>query len=320
MKNYNPRLAAMRQVYPQVQHGLSRKQNPKLARIKITSISTERNHVVALTVFAKWLYRGFNRHLKNASWSDAASYLSQRSKSIRQKTLDLDRNAINMNFHFPEKLEYVLSQIVTLARNRAYTHKQLKFLISKASPDLALSIQLAANAGLRSMELITLAPPLALRDSERDWHSGRFDGRQQDVPYTVHGKGGLRREVRVEPGLASLLAAHLRPIPTVVSHRGANLKSFFDIVGGHAFSLQFGRLSTRELGFSFGAHGLRYCFAQRRLLDLICAGHTPEESLKILAQELGHFAVSNTLTYLFQRFEVDGCLVQSAAIAPSPVV
>lgn len=320
MKNYCPKLAAMRQVYPQVAHGLSRKQNPKLARIKITSVGTERAHIAALTVFAKWLYHGSRKHLKNASWSNAASYLCERSMSVKQKTLDLDRNAINMNFHFPRKLEYVLSQIDTIACNRAYTEKQVEFLISKALPDLALSIQLAANAGLRSMELMTLAPPLALRDSERDWHSGRFDGRQQEVPYTVHGKGGLRREVRLEPGLARILEMHLRPIPTVVRHRGAHLKSFFDIVGGHAFSLQFSRLSLKELGFSFGAHGLRYCFAQRRLLDLICAGHNPEESLRILAQELGHFSTKNTLIYLFKRFEVDGSLAHGSAIEPAPIV
>ena len=76
----------------------------------------------------------------------------------------------------------------------------------------------------------------------------------------------------------------------------------------------------RELGFSFGGHGLRYCFAQGRLLDLICIGHSPDKSLKILAQELGHFSVTNTLTYLFQRFDADGSLVGGAAIQPSPVV
>lgn len=320
MKNYCPKLAAMRQVYPQVAHGLSRKQNPKLARLKITSVGTERNHVCALTVYAKWLLQGSGKHLKNATWSDSVSYLRHRSKLVKQKTLDLDRNAINMNFHFAKKLEYVLSQIVTLARDRAYTQKQLEFLISKASPGLALSIRLAANAGLRSMELLTIAPPLAMQDSDRDWHRGRFDGREVDVAYTVHGKGGLRREVRLKPELATVLNSHFRPAPATVSHRGAHVKSFFSVVGGHSFSLQFSRLSLKELGFSLGAHGLRYCFAQSRLLNLICAGHSPDESLKILAQELGHFAVSNTLTYLFQRFQADGSLVYGVAIAPSPVV
>lgn len=303
MKKYCPRTAAKRQVFPQVNHGLSRKLFPKIARTKITGILTERNHVNALTALAKWLFRESGKHLKNLCIREAKQYLMKRSSEVRQKTLDLDRQVINMHFCLGKKMDYVLSNVVTPRINRAYTPLQLEYLLSRAPAGLRLSIQLAVDAGLRSMELVTIGRVEELPPSCRDWHVGKFSVREGDSQFCVHGKGGLVREVRLNALLADALTIHERPVVTRITHCGAHLKSHFDLVGGNTFCRKFGRLSQKHLGFSHGAHGLRYMFAQARFLGLICSGHLPAEALKILAQEMGHFSTSNTLVYLHSRFD-----------------
>lgn len=153
------------------------------------------------------------------------------------------------------------------------------------------------------MELITIANMSSQLPSNRTWHPSKFVGREMDMPFSVHGKGGLVREVRLKPQLAAMLLAHQRPAAARVSHCGAHLKSHFELIGGNTLCRQFSRLSQKHLGFSYGVHGLRYVFAQTRFLDLMCIGHPPGEALKILAQEMGHFSVTNTLVYLHARFD-----------------
>ena len=304
MKNYSPKIAAKLQVRPQVMHGLSRHKNLDLAEKKISSVGTERNHVSALTVFAKWLIKDSNKHLKNAKPTDAIRYLEERSRVVRQKTLDMDRQALNMNMNFPTDIKFILSEVETIVENRAYSQSELNYLISKAPDDLKLSIELAVNSGLRSMEIITLSPPLALCQSDRNWHEHRFDGRNKDESFIVHGKGGLHREIRLSPELSNRIKQFARPAPVKVTHRETHLTSHFDLLGGHDFCNKFSILSKKELGFSHGAHGLRHTFAQKRLLELMCLGHDTNISVKILSQEMGHFAITNTLIYLSERFSI----------------
>lgn len=309
MKKYCPKIAAHRQVLPQIAHGLSRKLYPKLARTKITSILTERNHSNALTVLAKWFLKESGKHLRNLTRREAQQYLIKRSYEVRQKTLDLDRQVINMHFCFGSKMDYVVSHVLTPHENRAYSALQIGYLLSVAPPDLRLSIELALDAGLRSMELITLGKMTDRLPSDRSWHPNKFDGRESDLPYSTFGKGGLGREIRLSPALAQVLITLQRPEPVTVSHCGAHQKSFFKLLGGNAFCRKFSRLSKKHLGFSHGAHGLRYMFAQKRFIDLICVAHPPGEALKILAQEMGHFSINNTLVYLHKRFDADGRIV-----------
>ena len=304
MKNYSPKIAAKLQVRPQVMHGLSRHKKTNLAKKKISSVGTERNHVSALTVFSKWLIMDSNKHLKNAKPTDAIRYLEERSKVVRQKTLDMDRQALNMNMNFPTDIKFILSEVQTHVENRAYTQPQLDYLISKASDDLKLSIELASNAGLRSMEILTISPPFSLSQSDRNWHEHRFDGRNKDASFIVHGKGGLHREIRLSPELSNRIKQLARPTPVIVTHRETHLKSHFNLLGGHDFCNKFSILSKKEIGFSHGAHGLRHTFAQGRLLELMCLGYDTDIAVKILSQEMGHFAITNTLTYLSERFSI----------------
>lgn len=302
MKNYNTKIAAKLQVRAQVHHGLSRHKDPALAVNKIASVGTERNHVSALKVFGKWLLLKTGRHLKNASLENATQYLKERSKTVKQKTLDLDRQALNMNFNFGQKLVFLQSQVATIKEDRAYSKSALALLIARADPPLRLAIEVAVYAGLRPVELISIALPDVLTESARDWSQQRFLGRIYDEPFCVVGKGGLIRQVRLEASLALRLKELARPFPITVTDREIHRKSYFLLPGGLEFSQEFSLLSMQVLGFSHGAHGLRHSFAQQRLIALICLGQDPISAIEVLAQEMGHFSTKNTMTYLQMRF------------------
>jgi integrase len=298
VKNYSPKIAAQMVVFPNVRHGLSRHMDKELAQKNVTSILTEKAHVQSLTSVASWLHDTTGKHLKNIKKVDAEAYLSERARTHRQSSVSLTRQAINLHLLPHDPLQFVPSSIPTELKDRAYTSAEIAFLSECARPELALSLALCANAGLRGMELLTLASPDQLSMSDRDWSSDRFCGREDDARFVVWGKGGLHREVRVSPNLAESLKGHQRDSKVTVSHRGAHLPSYFDLLGGHQFSQEFGRLSKEVLGFSHGAHGLRHSFAQRRRLELLCVGLSMETVILTISQELGHFHTKNTMAYL----------------------
>ena len=207
-----------------------------------------------------------------------------------------------MNFNFGQRLAFLKSQVATIKVDRAYSKAQLALLISRADPPLRLPIEVAVSAGLRPVELISISPISTLPESSRDWNSGRFLGRVNDEAFCVFGKGGLIRQVRLEASLAARLKEVARQSPVIVTDRDIHRTSHFFLPGGFDFSVEFGRLCTRVLGFSHGAHGLRHTFAQQRLLAFICLRQDPTTAIEILAQEIGHFSTKNTMTYLQMRF------------------
>ena len=298
MKNYSPKIAAQKLVQANVEHGLSRHCAPQIALTKVTSVSSEKAHVSALTLYAKWLLVTTGRHLRNSSRFFATQYLQHIAQSKKQASISLARQAINLHLHIDRPISHVVSAVPTVPMNRAYSHDEVVYLCHEASPRLSLSIAIAAAAGLRGMELVSIAPMPARVISPRDWHAGLFSGREKEVRYSVHGKGGLVREVRLPTYLSAKLEMFRRAQPLRVSHRGAHLTSYFDLIGGHAFSSQFGRLSKRLFHWSLGGHGLRHFFAQRRRDQLLWHAFSFEDSLSILSQELGHFSSKNTFAYL----------------------
>lgn len=298
MKKYSHKIAAQKIVWPNTELGLSRHKNRQLAKRKVTSVVTEKAHVSALTGYSKWMGTNGGKHLKRSSPADAMQFLKARAMICKQSTIDLDRQAINLHLHSDHPLGFVASQVPTVPLNRAYTPKQIDLLVESAEEDLGFSISLANDGGFRGMELITVADPADLKPSKRDWSAHLFCGREDAMPFVVHGKGGLEREVRVSKKWAGKLAPLARHEPWTVLHRGAHLISRFNLMGGHEFSIKFGKLSMKVLGFSFGAHGLRHSYAQRRRDEIMCCGFSFDQALVILSQELGHFHIKNTLAYL----------------------
>lgn len=298
MKNYSPKIAAQMMVFRNVFHGTSRHADKELARKIVTSVLTEKAHVQALTTVASWLNDRKGKHLKNIKKVDADTYLSERSKTHSQSSISLARQAINLHLLPDDRVQFVQSSIPSELKDRAYTQAEIELLVECARPKLALSISLCSDSGLRGMELLTISHTDQLCESDRDWSDDRFLGREDDCQFVVWGKGGLHREVRVSQPLAARLKERQRESKVTVSHRGAHLPSWFDLVGGHQFSHEFGRLSADVLGFSHGAHGLRHAFAQRRRIELLCKGLSMSEVIRVISQELGHFHIKNTLAYL----------------------
>ncbi|MDT7517120.1 integrase domain-containing protein [Rhodoferax mekongensis] len=298
MKNYSSEIAARKLVSKKVSLGVSRHQTKEKLAI-VTSVGTARNHRNSLKVTADWLLSSKGKHLDNMNESDAIEYLTLRSLTAGQSTVDLARQAMNLHLFSASPIPFFPSTHKKELVNRAYTKGEVELLLKHANSKLGFSIRLAVYAGLRAFELLTIAPAGFFPESDRDaWAEERFLGRGKDCVFVVHGKGGLRRQVRVSQDLADELAQHLLLVPKRIKDREVIHLSYFDLTGGANFSSQFSKLSNKVLGSSRGAHGLRHTFAQQRLRELICCGLSYERALQVLSNELGHFATTNTLAYL----------------------
>lgn len=299
MKNYSASRAARKVVGASLALGTSRHQAKTQGKHVICGVSTAHAHTRALKAVGDWMHSTSGKHLHNLNEEEATIYLTARAMSVGQSALDLDRQAINFHLLHESPIPFFPSTIQQKLTNRAYTEAQIELLTSNANEKMSLSIELANDAGLRAVELITIAPPPCMKESERDaWSNLRFRGRENDIAFVVSGKGGLKRQVRVSRPLADKLMMCLRPSPIAVRDRNVTHTSFFDLTSGANFSAQFTKLSKEVLGMSYGAHGLRHSFAQRRLRHLMCHGLTFEEALRVLSNELGHFSTSNTFAYL----------------------
>ena len=238
----------------------------------------------------------------------AENYLLHRSEQIQQKQLNTERIALNKHlsrlYNKPIELPFTKSvrkppEIV----NRAYTHEQVKQLISAAKDqekhDLAVSIALGYQAGLRPHELHNIMPPgIGEASPHRRWSDKIYTGRESWVSAIVKGKGGLKREVRYTNEMTPHLRNSLREVPEKIidKQRDTSHFSYYKLLAGQKYSQQFGDLSRETFGWSNGAHGLRHSFAQRRYSEL--QNHYPQVAAKqILANELGHFDTSNLVYY-----------------------
>ena len=234
--------------------------------------------------------------LGSATVNEAELYLAKRAGLVAQKTLDLDRQAIQM--HLGVQLEVVKSELETCLTTRSYTADQVERIASAQSERNSLATKIAYNAGLRAHELLTLRPVDERHTStHRQWNEDRFTGRTGER-YTVEGKGGLVREVMLSKQLADRLEETRLAEPKQVIDRGVNYTQHYGIGSGRAWSQSFSAASKRELAFSNGAHGLRHSYVQERMEELQSHGMQYEEAKRTVAQEVGHFAKDTTEAYL----------------------
>ena len=297
-KKYQVGIEVNKLVHAKTRHGLSRRLQREEASLAVVSVGSERSHKSALRVFARWLRDAKGKRLRRASTEDAAAFLQWRAETVGQSAVSLGRQAINLHLFPSEPLQFVVSQRPCALENRAYSASAMAMLKSSADPDLLLSMELADNAGLRAIELVTIGRPSDQVPSDRPWSQKRFLGRSAFEIFVVRGKGKLFREVAIDAHLAQRLERRRRLGSALVRDRNADLDSFYDLLNGQAFSDAFSNLSSRVLGFSKGAHGLRHGFAQRRRDELLCMGLSLLECVEVLSQELGHFDTKNTLSYL----------------------
>ena len=263
---------------------------------RIHSLGTARGYGQALKGFADYLREHRLGDLPSATDQEARQYLAERSHQVGQKTLDLDRQAIQM--HLGLRLEVVRSDRESALSTRSYTPAQVERIASAQSETNGLATRLAYHAGLRAHELFTLRPAGERSASgHRQWSADRFAGRE-GVRYTVVGKGGLVREVLLTRELASAVEARRLEEPRLVVDRGVQYVQCYTIGGGRSWSQSFSSASRRELGFSNGGHGLRHSYVQERMDELQRRGMAYEQARATVAQEVGHFAGETTEAYL----------------------
>ena len=263
---------------------------------RIHSLGTARGYGQALKGFADYLREHRLGDLPGATDQEARQYLAERSHQVGQKTLDLDRQAIQM--HLGLRLEVVRSDRESALSTRSYTPAQVERIASAQSEANGLATRLAYHAGLRAHELLTLRPAGERSASgHRQWSADRFAGRE-GVRYTVVGKGGLVREVLLTRELAEAVEARRLEEPRLVVDRGVQYVQCYTIGGGRSWSQSFSSASRRELGFSNGGHGLRHSYVQERMDELQRRGMAYEQARATVAQEVGHFAGETTEAYL----------------------
>lgn len=270
---------------------------------KIASIGTLRNYEQALKNVATELARN-NESLKDITPDRAQSYLEQRAEEVGQKSLDMERQALQaMMQHVTHKLEagerlqVVKSEHEQILESRAYTPEQVQAIAQQQAPQNALATEITHAAGLRAHELLTLERADLKPADERPALADKFAEREGER-YTVTGKGGLTREVLIPHDLAQRLEDRRLEDPRMVTDRGIHYEQRYDIGAGRNFSQSFSRASQNALGFSNGAHGLRHSYAQERIDELQRSGANREHALEVVSQEMGHFRADITETYL----------------------
>lgn len=271
---------------------------------EIQSVGTVRMFEERLSVFAESFKAEHCEHIKHATPEQCQSYLADRAAAgMSQKTLDADRLALNCLLRVnadrlgieAQSLERQTAQAETVLTSRAYTPDQISGIVNHQSERNALATEIAAAAGLRAHELLTLRPASERPMDERPADGNKFRGMEGER-YTVEGKGGLCREVVIPSELAARLEERRLDTPALVTDRGVHYRSHYDIGGGNAWSRSVTDACTRAGVKCHGAHGLRHTYAQERMDSLSRGGIA--NAKEVVSQELGHFRESVTDTYL----------------------
>lgn len=290
----SPRAQAEHAVSKKVVLGQSRHDHKDDGQIH--GLGTARSYEQALKGTADYIREHKLGDLQHLTKEIALQYLTDRAIDVSQKTLDLDRQALQTKLG--ERLEVFRSEKPTVLSSRSYTPSQVARIAYAQSERNGLATRIAYNTGIRAHELLTIRPVNERQASaHREWSADRFSGRE-GIRYTVEGKGGLVREILVSCELAAELEATRLAEPREIFDREIKYIQYFDIAGGKAWSQSFSSASTRELGFSNGGHGLRHTYAQERMEKLQSSGMSYENAKAVVAQEVGHFDPDTTEAYL----------------------
>ena len=280
-----------------------------LKQISDKHVGTDRNNFDSLVKLAEHANTQLNCSLKDVTQEQALQYLSNRSVDHSQSSLNKDTLAFQRMFQGAkvsnplskdDRLPKIKSEIEQNNASRCYTQQQIEIVHQHQTDKFALATQIAASAGLRAHELLTLLRIDERSPSERDKHLDakelKFKG-MDGGKYTVQGKGGLIREVVIPSHLAEKLEQHRLDQPKQIIDREVHYQSKYDIPGGQRWSNSFTKAAERSLGWTTGAHGLRHTYAQERMSELQNT-ETYQTALAVVSQELGHFRVDITLVYL----------------------
>ena len=271
----------------------------------LKSVGTVRNYEQALTQVTRYIQSERLGNLRELTTANALTYLERRGQAVGQKTLDMERQAIQVmmqhvthQLEATERLPVIQSEQHSALTSRAYSPTQIKLVAEHQTERNSLATQIAYQAGVRAHELLTLQRLENNPADPRPATPHKFTGRDDTgIAYSVHGKGGLTREIRIPLALSQQLEARAIA-PKKVSDRGVNYQQHYDLAGGKNWSNSFSAASTRKLGWSRGGHGLRHSYAQERMNELQTTGLSQLDALETVSQELGHFRPEITKVYL----------------------
>ena len=202
----------------------------RLQGARIRSVGTARNYQERLVQIAARL----DVALTALTPERAVAYLRDRAAQVGQKTLDMERQAIqammvNVTGQLPPRatLSVVKSVEPHRPRPRAYSPAQVHAVAARQDPRNALATEIVHASGIRAHELLTLGRPEEQPPDDRRERSHltgtaaegmKFAGRD-GVVYTVAGKGGLVREVLLPHRLAVRLEGRRLDIPEPIVDR-----------------------------------------------------------------------------------------------------
>jgi len=269
----------------------------------IDSVRTFENFKSRLQVIAQ-RFKDLNLpSMNNLTPNLATDYLINRALEVSQSTLNMERQAmqlvmqnLNGNLKSNERLPVVKSELEQVLSSRAYTTEQVQLVAQHQRASNALATEVAYAAGLRAHEILTLRPTVERCPDLRETHKSKFNGRE-GKSYTVAGKGGLTREIRLPNYLSERLEKVRLPKARKVTDRTVHYLQYYEIGGGQKWSNSFCQASGRACGWSNGAHGVRHSYAQERMSELQKT-HPRDEALLIVSQEMGHFRPEITEVYL----------------------
>ena len=175
----------------------------------LRSVGTVRNYEQALTRVAEYVRdTRVCPDLRNLSRDQALAYLEQRGQAVGQKTLDMERQAIQCMFQhvtgrlaIGERLPVVRSAHPQKLVARAYTAEQVRLIAAAQTPRNALATELAYAAGLRAHELLTLRPATERPADPRPALASKWRGRDGErEPATACGRRGCGVVAAIEQG------------------------------------------------------------------------------------------------------------------------
>lgn len=267
----------------------------------LRSIRSQRIFINCLVAFARTLEVNRAGNLKQFQAGAIEKHLFARSKRVGEAQLKADYWALEL--WTGRKLPKFASIRPQRLKPRAYTAQQIAIIASHQTPRHAFSTWLAASCGLRSMELITIAPlhlqPRDPRPTPPYLHAYKPTG----VLYSVSGKGGLVRTVLVPLALVDELEATRRVTPVRIRHEGSDLTSYYDIPAGKRWAASFTQACRRAFHKTAGGHGLRHTFTQDRIAVLLGQKVSERDARKAVSVEIGHFRPDVIDIYLRGRWD-----------------
>jgi integrase len=270
----------------------------------IKSDMSVEGHENRLKLAASYMRSAHNMALRDMTVIHAKLYLEQRAELAETKsTFNTDRGAVYAMLRNQGKLGPLEQISVRYERDeimssRSYTHTQIDRIRDRMTPKNALCVDIAHVAGVRAHELYTIDKLSNQPADIRPEHELKFQVKTDWERYSVNGKGGLVREIRLPPELAKRLESYRLPTSVQVRDRAVFYDKKYDLSGGKKFSNAFSAASKRTLGYSNGAHGIRHTYAKTELGRYQQRGVPFVDAKTIVSQELGHFRPDIVDAYL----------------------